>query len=164
MTCRETVERYVAAWNATDEGTRRRLLEQSWTEDGAYTDPTTYVAGREALVAHIGAFQRRMPGARFDLIAGPEEHHHFLRFLWRLTADGSAPREGMDVGDLAEDGRLFGVLDLTDELAGSRVVLAPVAVGESPVRSTSGGVRADGPLHTLGCLCAGPLVNGGIDD
>lgn len=106
MTPREAVERYVAAWNATDEAARRRLLEQAWAEDGIYTDPTAYVEGREALVAHIGAFHQGMAGARFDLIAGPEEHHRHMRFLWRLTVNGAAPREGMDVGDLAEDGRL----------------------------------------------------------
>jgi len=110
MTSREVVEWYVAAWNATDEAERRRLLERAWTEDGAYTDPTAQVVGRETLIAHIGALHRRTPGARFDVIAGPDGHHQHVRFIWRLTTNGSTLREGLDVGEIAEDGRLHGIV------------------------------------------------------
>lgn len=110
MTSHEVVEWYVAAWNATDEAERRRLLERAWTEDGAYTDPTAYVAGREALIAHIGAFHGRTPGTWFDVIAGPDGHHQRVRFIWRLNANRITLREGLDVGELAEDGRLRGIV------------------------------------------------------
>ena len=63
----EVVAAYMAAWNETDEGKRRRLLEKAWADDGAYTDPQSDVAGRDALVALIGGMHGQMPGARIDV-------------------------------------------------------------------------------------------------
>ena len=63
----EVVAAYMAAWNEADEGKRRRLLERAWADDGAYTDPQSDVAGREALVALIGGMHSQMAGARIDV-------------------------------------------------------------------------------------------------
>jgi mannose-6-phosphate isomerase-like protein (cupin superfamily) len=103
----ETVDAYMAAWNETDEGKRRRLLEAAWTDDGTYTDPQSDVAGREALIALIGGMHSRMPGARIDVTSKTDVHHDKLRFAWKfVSGDGSMTIEGIDFGELAEDGRL----------------------------------------------------------
>ncbi len=37
--CEQVLLAYVAAWNGTEEGKRRTLLETSWAENGIYTNP-----------------------------------------------------------------------------------------------------------------------------
>jgi len=103
----EIVRAYMAAWNEKDEGKRRELLEKAWADAGRYTDPMSDAPGRDALIALISQFQQQMPGASITATSGIDEHHGRLRFAWKMTArDGSTGMEGIDVGQLAEDGRL----------------------------------------------------------
>src|SRR3990172_2428561 len=103
----EVIEAYTTAWNEPDEGKRRQLLEVAWADDGAYTDPQSDVAGREALVALIGGMHGQMPGSRIELASKGGAHHGKLRFNWRCVGGGGAPViEGVDYGELASDGRL----------------------------------------------------------
>ncbi len=108
LTPQEAVDLYGEAWAEPDEERRRELLERAWAEDGVYTDPTAEVKGREALVAHIEGFLEQAQGGRI-VIASRVDHHHGtrLRFSWTMeAADGRALAEGMDYGELDEDGRL----------------------------------------------------------
>src|SRR5580704_5666747 len=101
------VTTYGSAWNEPDEAARRQLLESAWADHGTYCDPTANVEGREALVAHIGAFQVAMPGHTIDVVTAADEHDGHLRFGWVMhSTDGSSVLEGMDYGHLADDGRL----------------------------------------------------------
>ena len=104
----ETVAAYGAAWNETDVEKRRELLEKAWAEDGVYTDPTAEVHGREALLAHITGFQAQSGGARIVLTTAVDSHHGTrLRFGWKMVgADGTELAEGLDYGELDDDGRL----------------------------------------------------------
>jgi hypothetical protein len=108
----EVVLAYIEAWNTPDEETRRKLLEQSWADDGVYTDPLGEVRGRETLVSHIGRFlsegpSGRGPGHRIQVANGVDHHHEMLRFSWALLdPHGASISQGLDFGDLAEDGRL----------------------------------------------------------
>jgi hypothetical protein len=103
----EVVALYGSAWNQPDAAARRRALESAWADGAVYSDPTAHVEGREALVAHIGGFQAQMPGARLELTSGVDQHHGAIRFTWTLKAsDGSVVTEGIDFGELADDGRL----------------------------------------------------------
>lgn len=107
MTTQEIAETYGAAWNETDEAKRRALLEQTWADDGVYTDPQSHVEGREALVALIAGFHQMMPGARIVPTSAADAHHGLIRFTWRMDgADGKAVMEGIDFGELAPDGRI----------------------------------------------------------
>ncbi len=103
----EIVQAYMAAWNEHDETERRALLDRAWADDGRYTDTMSDAPGREALVALISQFHQRMPGASIIATSGIDEHHGRLRFTWKMTArDGSTGMEGIDVGQVADDGRL----------------------------------------------------------
>ena len=106
-TAQEIVDAYGAAWNEPDEAKRRALLERAWADDGAYTDPQSNVAGREALIALIGGMHSQMPGARIEATSGVDVHHDKLRFAWKFASgDGSMMIDGIDFGELADDGRL----------------------------------------------------------
>lgn len=110
MTPHEVVALYIGAWNAADEVERNTLLEKCWADDGTYTDPQSDECGREQLSAHIERLHDAMPGVRFELVAGPDHHHRYVRFIWRLTSAEAPPLEGMDVGELAPDGRLCAIV------------------------------------------------------
>ena len=115
------VNAYGAAWNEPDADARRRLLQSSWADDGSYCDPTGAAQGREALVAHIGAFQATMPGHRIDLTTGVDEHDGHLRFGWVMRSpDGTVVMEGMDYGRLAGDGRLQQIVGFFGLLASDK--------------------------------------------
>lgn len=86
---------------------RRALLEDVWAEDGTYQDPTADVAGREALVQHIGGFHQAMPGARIEMTSEVSQHHRRFYFAWRLvTGDGATAIEGVDFGTVDLEGRI----------------------------------------------------------
>jgi hypothetical protein len=103
----DVVRTYAGAWMETDESARRRALQASWADDGAYCDPTALVEGREALVKHLGGFQAQMPAHRLVITSDVVEHHRFLRFTWALqNSGGDVVLEGLDFGELADDGRL----------------------------------------------------------
>ncbi|MDE0725948.1 MAG: nuclear transport factor 2 family protein [Alphaproteobacteria bacterium] len=92
----DIVNAYGAAWLEADADARRALLDIAWSDNGTYQDPTADVAGRGALVAHIGRFHQSMPGAQI-----------LIRFTWKmLGADGAVAMEGVDFGELADDGRI----------------------------------------------------------
>ena len=80
------VAAYIDAWNTPDDARRRALLERAWADDGTYTDPTARVAGRAALHAHIGGFQRIFLAL---LIAGLDRHNavtvYFEHFQFRAA-------------------------------------------------------------------------------
>jgi hypothetical protein len=103
----DVVRAYGAAWNEPDEASRRALLQDAWSEDGVYCDPTATVDGRESLIAHIAGFHQQIPGARIELTSGVDEHDGWVRFAWTMLGpDGTTVTEGFDVGELAADGRL----------------------------------------------------------
>ena len=107
----EVVQAYCDAWNAEADERRHALLEQSWADGGTYTDPRTELSGRGALFAHIARVQAGRPGSRIVLTSGVDSHHRVLRFSWKLVDPGGRTVvEGVDFGELADDGRLRRIL------------------------------------------------------
>ena len=76
----EIIERYIACWNQTDPGLRRKLIDEVWAADASYTDPLGEAAGREAIDATIAAVQEQCPCFRFTLLGPVDSHHHQARF------------------------------------------------------------------------------------
>jgi hypothetical protein len=106
MDVAETVATYGAAWNERDVDRRRALLAQVWADDGVYLDPTGRVEGVEGLVEHISGFQGMFPGHTIDMTSGVDAHAHVFRFRWEMRHADVVALEGMDYGDLADDGRI----------------------------------------------------------
>jgi hypothetical protein len=103
----DIVDAYGAAWNEPDEEKRRRLLEKAWADDGALVEAERTVVGRDAMLDLIDTFQKERPWARMEFTSEPEEHHGSLRITWAVVdPDGTAVEEGVDFGELADDGRL----------------------------------------------------------
>jgi hypothetical protein len=103
----EAIAAYVAAWNETDERKRRALIDKAWADDGLYVDPMLEGRGRETLSEFIAGFHKQAPGASIVMTSGIDQHHNQIRFAWAMKqADGTTALEGIDAGELAEDGRI----------------------------------------------------------
>jgi SnoaL-like domain len=161
MNLAEVVATYGEAWVA-DEAERRRLLEVAWHEDGVYSDPVGKAEGREALVSHIAGFQEQFPSHRIVVTSGVDEHDGCFRFSWVLTdADGNIIMEGVDFGEVADDGRIARVTGFFDPLPevdpldrmrhtgvgveDANIVGNPGPTGVAPGEEADGGLLVDDP-------------------
>ena len=100
-----TVDTYLAMWNETDPAKRADLIEQAWTTDGRYVDPMLEADGHAAIGDMVDTVQRTYPGQQFRRLSGIDAHHDHLRFAWELAGDGTVTVQGIDIGELADDGR-----------------------------------------------------------
>jgi len=99
-----------------------------------YSDPVGRAAGREALVSHIAGFQEQFPGHRIVMTSGVDEHDGCFRFGWALNdADGNIVMEGVDFGEVADDGRIVRTVGFFDPL--------PEVDLPDRMRRTGGGVE-----------------------
>jgi hypothetical protein len=97
MTPEEAVDTYLAAWSV-DGDERLALLRRALTDD-AETHAHDVHRGVEAIADSM----TRLEAHRTSPV---QKQHGWLRFEWRVTlADGSEV-DGLDVAQVAEDGRL----------------------------------------------------------
>lgn len=115
----ELVDRYLAAWNATDAGARQAMIESAWAEQGSYRDPALAADGHAAIAGMAAAVQQRFPDHEFRRTGPIDAHNDRLRFGWELAprAGGPPPVRGVDFATLAPDGRLASVTGFFDHLA-----------------------------------------------
>src|SRR5438105_15964319 len=101
------VDAYFGMWNETDPDARAKLIEQAWSTDARYIDPMLEAVGYAALSEMVDGVHAQFPGHRFRRLSGVDAHHDRVRFAWDLVApDGTVTVAGIDVGELADDGRL----------------------------------------------------------
>ena len=98
----DLIDRYIAAWNETDEANRKQLVNETWTEDSSYVDPLMQAEGREGIQVMIGRVQQQFPGVRFRRITEVDAHSNCLRFGWELGPDsGPGVAAGVDFGTIS---------------------------------------------------------------
>ena len=115
MSPQDIANQYIATWNERDDGRRRRLVEETWTPDGAYVDPIMAGSGADAISAMIGAAQRQFPEHYFALVSDVDAYGDRLRFSWMLAPIHATPVAlGTDFAELAADGRLKSVAGFFD--------------------------------------------------
>ncbi|HWE67539.1 MAG TPA: nuclear transport factor 2 family protein [Acidimicrobiales bacterium] len=117
----ETVDGYPDGWNESDPTRRAQLIGEVWAEEGKLIDPPLAANGRTEISDMAATLQAQFPDHRFERTSAVDEHHHHFRFSWQLVAaDGSVTLNGMDVGELADDGIIaritgfFGPLSSTE--------------------------------------------------
>ena len=111
-----TVDTYLAMWNATDPAARADLIQRAWTADGHYVDPMLEADGHAALADMVETVQRTYPGQQFRRLSGIDTHHDLVRFAWELSGDGTVTVQGVDIGELADDGRFVRITGFFGEL------------------------------------------------
>jgi hypothetical protein len=111
------VQRYLAAWNASDPAERRAAIEAVFAPDARYVDPLADVTGTEALDALIAGVQQQFPGMRFGPVGDVDAHHDVCRFQWSLGPEGAEPLViGFDVATVGPDGRISTVQGFLDKV------------------------------------------------
>jgi hypothetical protein len=101
------VDTYFAMWNETDPATRAGLIERAWADDARYLDPMLEADGHAGLSQMVDGVHAQFPGHQFRRLSGVDAHHDRVRFAWDLVApDGAVTVAGIDVGELAADGKL----------------------------------------------------------
>jgi hypothetical protein len=114
-----TVDAYLSAWNERDPQRRAELLERAWSEQGRLIDPPLAAEGHAAISDMAAAMHEHYAGHGFRRASDVDAHHDQLRFAWELVGpDGAVTLAGLDVGELAPDGRLLRVTGFFGELPG----------------------------------------------
>ena len=109
------IDRYIAAWNETDEVIRRQLVSQTWTTDSSYVDPLMQGQGREGIDAMIAGVQQQFAGLRLRRVTEVDAHNHCVRFGWELGPQaGPALAGGVDFGTISEEGLLRTIVGFLD--------------------------------------------------
>jgi hypothetical protein len=107
----EIVDAYLAMWNEEDANRRAAYIEQAWVPECRYIDPMLEADGHAALSEMVATVHAHYPGQRFRRVSGIDAHHDQVRFAWVLAApDGAITVAGIDVGTIAPDGRLTGIV------------------------------------------------------
>lgn len=104
----QQLDDYFAAWNEPQTERRRTLLERSVTTDVELIHPTWGRSrGIDALLTHIGDYQSALPETTVMLASGFDRHNDVVRYGWEIVdRGGRRVMEGLDVAELASDGRL----------------------------------------------------------
>lgn len=111
------IDRYIAAWNATDPGERRALVAQTFAPDASYLDPVMQGDGHAGIDGMIAGVQARFPRHKFTRAGAVDAHHDHLRFSWELAPEGGAAFiKGTDFAVLSGDARLAAVTGFFDLL------------------------------------------------
>jgi len=112
-----TVDAYLSAWNERDPQRRAELIERVWSAQGRLIDPPLEAEGHAAISGMAGAMHEHYAGHGFRRASDVDAHHDQLRFAWELVGpDGTVALNGLDVGELAPDGRLLRVTGFFGEL------------------------------------------------
>ncbi|HEV2061062.1 MAG TPA: nuclear transport factor 2 family protein [Solirubrobacteraceae bacterium] len=113
----DTIDTYLSAWNERDPERRAQLIRRAWAPDGRLIDPPLSGDGHDGISEVAGAMHEHYRGHDFRRVSAVDEHHDHLRFAWELVApDGAVTLRGIDVGELAADGRLLRVTGFFGEL------------------------------------------------
>ena len=101
------VDTYLEMWRTTDADERAALVGQTFTDDGRHVDQHADATGHEELTEMIAGVHTGFPGFQMARTSGIDRFGDQLRFTWELLgADGALIVAGLDIGEVASDGRL----------------------------------------------------------
>ena len=103
-------ERWLSAWNESEDGSRRRALAEIAAPGVHMRDRYSSVEGIDDLTAHIGAAQAVMPGLRMELAGTVRHCQGILLAEWIAKGpDGQQKAGGTNVFVLDVSGRIESV-------------------------------------------------------
>jgi hypothetical protein len=102
-----TVDGHLAAYAEPDADRRAEAIARVWAEDGQLIDPPLTGEGHRGIDAAAGVLLTHYAGHTFRRTTGVDVHHGHFRYAWELVGpDGTVAVAGVDVGEVAGDGRL----------------------------------------------------------
>jgi hypothetical protein len=101
------IDAWLEAFAEEDVERRTKLIEQAWSPEGRLVDPPLEGEGYGGLSEAADLVNTHYAGHTFRRVSGIDTHHEFVRYGWELVGpDGNAVIAGIDVGEVAPDGRL----------------------------------------------------------
>ena len=101
----------------SDPARRRAAIDELWTEDGVFYDPSTGVyRGRDEIDRIAGAIRATHPDFRYQPIAEPEEMGNGGRVQWVAGRPDEAPAYAGTDFIIARDGRIAALYLFFDKL------------------------------------------------
>ena len=117
-TLTSVIDTCFAALVEVDPARRADLVAAGWTPDATFVDPLFAATGHDEIAAIADAVVGGYPGQRFVRTTEVDEHHGIIRYGWALVAaDGAVTVTGLDVAELADDGRIRKVTGFFGDLA-----------------------------------------------
>ncbi len=113
----DLIDRYIAAWNETDDERRRDLVARTFAKDASYIDPHLEGHGTAEIDALIAAVQGRFPGYRFQRTGRVDAHHSRVRFSWEVMPEGGPVFAGGTDVAIVADGLFHSVTGFIDHMA-----------------------------------------------
>jgi uncharacterized protein YndB with AHSA1/START domain len=105
------VDAWLRAWGDPDPAARRAALESCATPDVSFRDAYSLTNGLSDLLAHLEAVQIFLPGIRLARDGDVRVSHGTAVARWTATGpNGAAVGRGLNVFELAPDGRIAGVV------------------------------------------------------
>jgi hypothetical protein len=100
-------DRWLAAWNETDDGRRSAALRELTTDDVAFADAYSALRGRDDLAAHLAASKVHMPGLVLVREGAARHCQGVVLADWTArAADGRTVGRGTNVLELDSAGRI----------------------------------------------------------
>ena len=113
----ETIDVYIASLSELDADKRSAMIERAWVAEGTFLDPLLDVKGHSALGEIALLVDQHYPGYGFRRVTAVDVHHDQVRFGWELVGPDSAVAvAGIDVGQVAADGRLRSIVGFFGDL------------------------------------------------
>ena len=113
----ELLDGYFAMWRATDPAERATLVGRTFTPEGRHVDPMADARGYAELGEMVANIHAHYPGFTIERTSGIDQHGDQVRFAWKVDlADGTPLVAGIDVAELAADGRLSRVAGFWGDL------------------------------------------------
>ena len=101
------VDLHLHAYSEPNAAKRAELVVAAWDETGRLMDPPFEGTGHAAIVALTDTVLEHFPGHTFRRTTDVDSHHGVGRYGWELVGpDGTVAVAGIDVVDVAADGRL----------------------------------------------------------
>lgn len=115
----QLVDTYFEMWRATDDRVRAELVRRSFVDEGRHVDPLADAVGHDELAGMLANVHAAYPGFAIERTSGIDQHGDQLRFGWELVAaDGTPVVTGLDVAELAPDGRFARIASFWGDLPG----------------------------------------------
>jgi hypothetical protein len=109
-------EKYVEGWKSVSEEQRRKSTSEAVADDAQYVTPQHESGGRQTMIDDMAAFQKRVPGGRFD-IGDVSAHHDVALLTWLLVkADGKVAAQGHDEIRVSAEGKIVSLITFSNSV------------------------------------------------
>lgn len=96
--------RMMAIWNERDVEQVRAVIDEIFSPEVIFIDPSHSIAGHDAFEKMVRDFRKGLPNAVCSHSSGFDSHHGLYRYHWEIHQDDALVVSGFDVTQIDADG------------------------------------------------------------